>query len=315
MEAALKISCQVVIIFLYIILGFIFTKAKKIDKEGVKQMTSLLLMLVTPCVLIESYQDKIKDFNLGIIKDLGIAALLTALFHLIAIILATFLFRKEETGKYKINIFTTIYSNCGFMGIPLLESVLGNDGVFFGSAYLAIFTIITWTHGIYVFTGDKKSISPKSLLTNPGVMGSLIALSLFLLKFELPDLALTAISGVANLNTPLSMIILGTYLASIDIKKALSRPTLYAVSFLRLIFVPLLCLASTLIINFFYPLDHTLSLSVLISVACPSAAIAALFATRFGNDAEYASEIVAVNTLLSIVTIPLIMLISDLFLK
>ncbi len=315
MEAAIKVSYQVLIIFLYISLGFIFTKSKKINNEGVKQMTSLLLILVTPCVLIESYQNKIDFLDFSLLKDLGIAALLTIFFHFLAIVLSTFLFKKEDTGRYKLNIFTSIYSNCGFMGIPLLKSVLGDDGVFFGSAYLAMFTIISWTHGIYVFTESKKSIAPKSLLTNPGVMGSVIALLLFLFKIKLPSFALDAVSGMASLNTPLSMIILGSYLASINIKTALLRPTLYASSFLRLILVPALCLASILIINILYPLNPTLSLSVLIPAACPSAAIAALFSTKYGNDAGYATEIVAVTTLLSIATIPLIIFVSALLLK
>ncbi len=315
MDAAIKVSYQVVIIFIYIILGYLMARNKKITEDGAKQMTSLLLMFVTPCVLIESYQNKIDSFSMDLVKDLGISALLTILFHIIGILLATLIYKREETGIYKINIFASVYSNCGFMAIPLLKAVLGDDGVFYGSAYLAMFTILTWTHGIYVFSGSRKSISAKSMFINPGVIGAAIALSLFLFKIKLPSIGLEAVGGIASLNTPLSMIVLGTYLANINAKKALSTPSLYSVSALRLIVIPLLSLLLVMGINIFYPIPALLSVAVLIPAACPSAAIAALFSSKYGNDAEYASEIVAINTLLSIITIPFIIWVSGLFLK
>lgn len=314
MELAIKVSLQVVIIFLYMAVGFVLSKSKKINTEGVRQVTNILLLVVTPCVLIKSYQDKIPEFSSDLLSGLGISALLAILIHFVAIFFS-FFFKKEDSGIYKVNRFASVYSNCGFMAIPLLSATLGSDGVFYGSAYLAIFTIFYWIHGVIVYTGTKKSITFKSAFLNPGVIGTFTALLLFLPKIELPDIAMEAVSGFAGLNTPLSMMILGTYLADISFKKAITRPSLYSVSFLRLILTPAISVLLITAIRLILPFDSIIANAIIIPAACPVAGITALFATKFDNDAYYASELVALSTLFSIVTIPLITLFSGLLIK
>ncbi len=314
MDLALKICFQVIIIFFYMTVGFFLAKSKKINTEGVRQVTNILLLVVTPCVLIKSYQEKIEAYSFDLLKGLGIAVLLTVLIHFLAIFIS-FVFKKEDSGIYKVNQFSSVYSNCGFMAIPLLSATLGSDGVFYGSAYLAIFTIFYWIHGVIVYTGSRKSITLKSAIINPGVLGTVIALALFLPRITLPSIMMEAVSGFASLNTPLSMMILGTYLANISFKKAITRPSLYAVSFLRLLFIPALSVLLVVILRFIFPIEPIIANSILIPAACPVAAITALFATKFDNDAYYASELVALSTVFSIVTIPFVILFSGLLIK
>lgn len=315
MELALKVGIQVIIIFIYMTIGFILSKTKKINTDGVKQVTNILLLIVTPCVLIKSYQEKIAEFSPDLLMGLGISALLAILIHFVAIGISSLIYRKEESGIYKVNLFSAVYSNCGFMAIPLLSSTLGSDGVFYGSAYLATFTIFYWIHGVIVFTGTRKSITLKSAFLNPGVIGTAVAMLLFLPKITLPEIAMEAVSGIAGLNTPLSMMILGTYLANISIKKALSRPSLYSVSFLRLLFIPLVSAVLIFLLRFIFPIDTVIANAILIPAACPVAAISVLFSTKFDADAYYASELVAITTLISIATIPSVIAISSLFIK
>lgn len=302
MELSKLLAEQVIIIFLLIALGFILKKTNKIDESGAKQLTNILLTIVTPCVLINAYQ---KEFQPKLAVNLLYAALFTLVIHLVMILLSTLIFRKEPTERYKINIFTSIYSNCGFMAIPLLSAVLGNDGVFYGSAYLALFNILYWTHGVALY-GGVKNLSVKKVFLNPGVIGTAVSLVLFFLGITLPKVIIEPVQYMAGLNTPLAMVVLGTYLANIDFKKTLSKLSIYGVSALRLVIFPILGIA----IAKFLKMDSTVAQSVLISAACPSAAVATLFAARFGLDAEYASEIVSVTTLLSIVTIPCVMMLA-----
>lgn len=315
MLLAKDVSLQVCIMFIYIASGFVLTKAKKLSDTGAASITNILLLLVTPCVLIQSYQGKIDEFSPSLFAGLSIAAGFTLLVHLIAIVLGTLFFPKEESGRYKVNLFASVYSNCGFMAIPILQAVLGPNGVFYGSSYLALFTIIYWTHGVIVFTGSRKSVTAKSLIINPGVIGTALALSLFLLRIKLPSLLYNTVSGMASLNTPLSMVVLGIYLARVNIPKALSRPSLYKVSFLRLALIPVLSVFLLLGLSQLFPIDPLVATSVLIPAACPVAAVTTLFAAKFKNDATYASELVAITTLFSIVTIPLVVLFSALFIK
>lgn len=313
MDLAIKISYQVVIIFLYMAIGFTLRKLNKISDKGVSDITTLLLTLVTPCVLISSYQQKIPEYSPKLLSGLSMAALFTILIHVIAIVLITPIFKKDGSARRKVNIFTSIYSNCGFMAIPILSSVLGSDGVFFGSSYLALFTFFYWTHGVIVYSGSIKSVSAKELFLNPGVIGTLIALLLFLFKLELPVIVNDTVSGIAALNTPLSMIVLGTFLAKVNWKTAFFTPSLYLVSFLRLIIIPLISIFLVLGMQLLFSVDTLIARSVLIPAACPAATVAALFAAKYGSDAVYASELVAISTLFSILTLPVMMMVSTYF--
>lgn len=303
MELSLIVSIQVLIVFILITVGFILKKLNMIDEHGSKQLTGILLMIVTPCVLINSYQ---KEFKTEYAFNLFLAALFTILIHVIMIIISTLLYKKEETKRYRINIFSAIYSNCGFMAIPLLSAVLGEDGVFYGSAYLAVFNIFYWTHGVILYSGSKKALSLKKAFLNPGVIGTILSLLLFIFQISLPKIILEPVKYLAGLNTPLAMIVLGAYLANINFKNTLKKLSIYTVSFLRLILFPIIAIVLAKIMH----LDNTVATAVLISSACPTATVTTLFAAKFNLDAEYASELVSISTILSIITIPLVMLLA-----
>lgn len=315
MDLALKILYQVIIIFIYMSVGFVLSKTKKLKSAGVKDITNVLLTVVTPCVLISSYQQKIDEFSFTVLKGLGIAALFTVIVHIAAIIIATLFYKNDGKEKYKVNRFAAVYSNCGFMAIPILSSVLGADGVFYGSIYLAIFTFFYWTHGVLVFSSSKSSVSLKSLFLNAGVIGTFAALTLFILKIRLPDILFDAVYGISGLNTPLSMIVLGTYLANVNWKQAFSKASLYTVSFLRLFVLPLISIFIIMAIRLIVPVNSLIAQAVLIPAACPVAGVTALFAAKYGSDATYASELVAITTLFSIITLPIIMVISTYFIN
>lgn len=302
MAMTATVAVQVLIMFILIFVGFILAKNKLITETGAKQITNILLMIVTPCVLINAYQ---KDFEVEYAKGLLWAGLLALLIHAAAILIATPIFKKENSLKYRINIFCSIYSNCGFMAIPLMEAVLGKDGVFYGSIYLAVFTVLYWTHGVYVYTGSRSEVSFKKAFFNPGVLGTILSLLLFFLRIKLPYVLSQSVVYMAGLNTPLAMIVLGTYLVGINFAKSLKNGKLFLVVVLRLIVFPIISIGIARILN----VSDEILRSIIIPSACPTATVSTLFAAKYNLDAKYASEIVAVSTLLSIITIPLIMLI------
>lgn len=308
MDLAYNVGMQVVIIFILMAVGFVMQKFRVFTSDGIKQMTTFLLNVVTPCVLIEAYQ---KEFQAELAHQLFSAALFTVLILVISAVICKFIFRKDSLGKYRIDSFASIYSNCGFMAIPLLSAVLGSDGVFFGSGYLAVFTIFYWTHGIYVMTEDRKSFSLKTALMTPGVLGTLISLVFFFTGFRLPYVAKEAVHHLANLNTPLPMVILGTYLVNVDLKKVIHSFSILKVCFVRLLLIPLISLVVAAVIR----LDPQVAQAVMISSACPTAAVTTLFASKYGLDADYSTQLVSVTTLFSIVTIPLMTVICSLVIK
>ena len=308
MELAYDVGVNVIIIFILMAVGFGLQKLNFFTKEGIKQMTNFLLNVVSPCVLIEAYQ---KEFQKELVFQLSSAALFTVVILSISAVVVNLMFKKEPLNRYRIDRFASIYSNCGFMAIPLLSSTLGSDGVFFGSGYLAVFTLFYWTQGIYVMTENKKDLSIKKALMTPGIIGALIALVLFFTGIKLPYVVGQSVHHLANLNTPVSMVILGTYLVNIDFKTVFKNLSLIKVCFTRLILIPIISLFVAVIIH----LDPSVAKAVLISSACPTAAVTTLFATKFNLDADYSSQLVSVTTLLSVVTIPLIIVISSFVIK
>lgn len=301
MELSITVAIQVAIMFIIVALGFIMKKVNVITKDGSKQLSDILLVFVTPCVIIKAYQT---DLKMDLVTNLLIAFVASIIIHFVAMLVTGLIFGRKKDGKSIINQYSAAYSNCGFMGIPLLEAVLGSQGVFYGAAYLAVFNVINWTHGVYLFTQDKKSFSLKKIILNPGLIGVAAGLSLFFLQIRLPEIVSTAVNYMAGLNTPLAMILIGVFLADVDFKKAIKNVSLYFVSFVRLIVIPLISilLMKTSII------PPEVAVAVIIPAACPSAAAGALFAAKYDLDPGYASEIVSINTIMSIVTIPLIVM-------
>ena len=313
MELSKIVANQVLIIFGLVMVGFFLARMKKLTEKGAKEMTTVLLSVVTPCVLITSYE---KPFNVSEVKNLGIAAAFALFLHIFAIVLSTVVFKRQKDENHRrINTYASIYSNCGFMAIPLLSAALGNQGVFFGSMYLAVFTPLYWTHGIYLYTGgNKREISLKKGFINPGVIGTVVSMVLFFSGFWFKaypapinagiGVIKSVIGYIASLNTPLAMLVLGYYLSEINFAACLKKPVIYAVCFMRLLIIPLSCVFAAKIIN----IPPDVAKAIIIPAACPVANITTLFAAKYNLDANYASELVSVSTVLSVITIPLVVM-------
>ena len=301
MDLSIIVLQQVVIIVLLMLVGYIAKKTKIIGAEGVSQFTSFLMYFVTPCVLIEAYQ---KPFNVLGAKLLLVAFIMAILIHAVTIVFSNLVFRKKQSTDYRVNRFSVVYSNCGFMAIPLLSAALGSEGVFFGSAYLAVFSVLLWTHGIYTYTEDKSLLSFKKAVLNPGVLGTLVSITFFVCSIKLPDMIAQTVGFVANMNTPLSMIMLGTFFVGIKPLEILKNISFYIVVIIRLVLVPIIAI---LLLKLF-GIDQAVVKALIISSACPVAGVTALWAGKFNLNAEYASQLVAITTVLSVISIPAVLL-------
>ncbi len=296
-----NVGLSILVLFILIGVGFLFAKKGILTETGTKQMTEVLLYAVVPCVIINAYQ---RDFNPEMVKNLLLAVLFSILIHLFAILIVPHIFKKRTDNRHKINIFSVIYSNAGFIALPLVQVVYGQEGVFYAVAYLTVFNLLYWTHGVYVYTGDIKTLSIKKAILTPGVLGTLLGLILFLANIRLPVIVQQPISYLAALNTPIPMLILGTYLVRLNIKKVIKNGGMWLVCLLRLIVFPL---CAILLANLM-ALPDAIKLPLVMSSACPIAVVTTLFATRYGMDSAYASQLVSMTNILSVVTIPLVMI-------
>ena len=205
-----------------------------------------------------------------------------------------------------------VYSNCGFFGIPLVSSIFGTEGVFYLTAYLTAFNVLLWTHGLLAM-GERFDLKTlwKKLMT-PAILAVVTGVICFLLRIHLPEILTYPLGLIANMNTPLAMIVAGANLAQADLLKCLKKPR---VSFLRLLVLPALSLLLLWVLHITISLDFTIAFTVFIASACPVGAVSIMFAERFGKDSSYATELFVVTTVLSLLTIPLISIPAAFLLK
>ncbi len=294
---------QVIIMALLILTGVICYKTNIISSEASKSLSSLVLMVVNPIVIIVSYQ---VDFDQKLLKGL-LLSLVFSVISMAAAIILSHIFLRKKGERLPLERFSCIYSNCGFMGIPLVKGVYGAEGVFYLTAFMTIFNILVWTHGVFMMKGKFKGKMMIQAVKTPAVIATVLGFVLFILKISLPQPLFQPLSFLSDMNTPLAMIAAGVTIAQTNILKSLKNVRLYFVSFISLIAVP----AVTSLILCLIPSDSIVAGTVILASACPAAATGTLFAIRFKKDSFYASELFAITTLLSIATLPVVMSIAQ----
>ncbi len=299
------VGIQVIILFLMILVGFAITKKGLLTSVGAAQMTNLLLYIVTPCVIISSFESM--EFNSKSVGELLIAAGCAVVTHIVGFLLGFLIFRKSERKDKVTLICNCALSNCGFMGIPMAEALLGGHGVFLTSVYIAVFNVFSWTVGYMMFTGGKLNI--KKAVINPGVIGTLIGLIIFFANISLPYPVFSAVKYIAGVNSPLAMVVIGFYLATVPLKFQRGDGKMFVSIALRLIAVPLICLALFRLCG----IRGELLQACVTPAAAPTAAIVMMFAAKFDGNTNLASKSMSYSHILSIIAMPLTLTICQLF--
>ncbi len=197
----------------------------------------------------------------------------------------------------------------GYMALPLCDAMLGSEGVFYCSAGVVAFNIISFTHGVWLMQKDgaeKKKFDLKKLVLNPGVISMLIGLPLFVYNIKLPSVCMSAVDFISDLNTPLAMLFLGTYIANTDLKTIFKEKCNYLAAFLKLVALPV-CM---FFIFKAFGISGTLLTACIISASAPSANNTVMFSAKYGKDIGAASKEVAFCSLFSVLTIPVMIALS-----
>lgn len=301
----INVLTQVIILLVLIMLGVVLAKSGILTDKGVKSMTDMVLLLVTPCVIIKSFM---RQFDKSLFKALLLCFLIATLAHLGFILLSRLLLRTKDIKRQRVLQFGAIFSNCGYMSIPLQQALLGDIGVFYGSAYIAVFNVIIWSYGLYLMSGDKKTLTLKKLTLNPGIIGVAVGLVLFIFSLPVPKVISEPISYLASLNTPLPMIIIGYHLANSKLLAGIKDIKYIIALLLKLVVFPLLALG----IMYICGVRGVMLISATISCAAPTAAITTMFSAKYENDTALSVAMVSLSTILSLISMPLIITLAQL---
>lgn len=287
------------VLFLLIGVGALLTKLNFITEKGAASMTDVVLYAVTPCVIVNAFQ---REYRPELLGGLLISLLCAFLVMLVSVLIAEIIYRKTELSRAVVLKFSLVFSNCGFMALPLQEAVLGKDGVFYGAAYIAVFNLFMWTYGLIAMSRKTEPKAALKAIVNPGVIGTIIGLLLFVFSVELPPVILSPVKFLAALNTPVPMLVIGYHLMHADLRRVLRDKGAYFAMAMRLVLIPLAAFGAMLLSG----IDGTVAVAIVIAVSSPVAAFTTMMSAKYGRDTELSAGIVSASSLFSLVTMPLI---------
>ena len=300
-------------LLLMVFAGVMLVKIGLLKKEDSLPLSKITVYLLSPCVIVSSFSIEL--------SETAARNLLLCFFYAI---LANFLFLfmgrmlRRPLNLSPVEEMSVEYTNCGYFVLPLVASVFGDEYLLYVSAYITVFNLLIWTHGLQLFQGKKSGEKQYvklflKILLNPNILAIFFGAFLFFTKISLPHPLALAISDLGKMVGSISMLITGIALGGMQVKKIFLYKRIYLISFLRLFALPLCYL---LLIKPFSVVDGfldnpTLFLVTYLSAIAPSAASVAQFAILFGKDEEYASCINIFTTLLTVVSIPIMVFFSD----
>lgn len=299
------VTVQVAVLFVMIGVGVLITKIGMLKENGAKQLTDIILFVVTPAVIIKAFMSiEFSPLNLGRMLTAFVSAVIC---HLIAYGIGSLCFIKLEKTRKAIATGCVIFSNGGYMSIPLAAAILGDMGVFLVSVYVAVFNVFLWTLGLKLFSNEK--ISFKKIVLNPNIIALVVGIILFFVRADITsvDIVYAPISNFAALNAPLAMIIIGYHLSNSSIKFEKGDGVLLSAVALKIIAIPLIMI----LLLWFAGVRGAILTGCVIPASAPTAAAVTMFVTRFGGDARLSSKALSVSHILSIVTIPIMLTICE----
>ena len=309
-DYSVRVIEKIIVLFIAMIAGFIAKKGKLLNGESTKSLSSLLVYITNPCLIICSLQ---REYDNNLLITAGCVFALSVAVHTFLAILSHFVFKlvknKSERSVYT---YALTYSNCGYMGFPLMMAIFKEDpqlGLFYGVIYTTAFNLFTWTHGVIVMSNQSK-IPWKKLIYNPALISVIISMILFLGRIMLPKTINDGLTLVGDMTFPLSMLIIGSLLADMKLLKILTQKNLYLFSALGLIAVPAIMLVVAKLLN----LPEYLSIVGITMCAAPVAANTAVTAEVYENDSALAARLVGMTTLFCLITMPFMLWISQMIL-
>lgn len=300
MNITLILFKQIVIMFLLIAIGYYLYKKKFVTLTGSNEIGKILLNLVIPIVIINSFWT---ERTIDKTNSLVHAAIVSIIVMGIAVIVSTIIFGK----KNGVACFSSAFSNAGFIGIPLVQAVVGENAVFYISIMIVLINFLQWTYGVYVMTNDPSVMKPSVVMKNPIVISVFIGIVIYFLNIPRIDMVNTLISNITCINTPLAMFVSGIYLAQSQLLEMIKRKETWYVCLVRLVFIPCISAVILKLIPFG---ANELKIAILLAAACPVGSNVAIFAQQYDKDYTTAVEQVCLSTILCLFTIPLVVTIT-----
>lgn len=301
---ALLLFKQIFVLFLMMGMGCAIVKSRFLKSDDSKILSTVCLYLVVPCMQIKAFQVHYTNT----VRNGFLLALTAAVLIHILLFAITYAFKRplhltdEETGSI-------LYSNAGNLIVPLVTAILGASWVIYASAFMFVQGILLWSHGKTIMQ-RQKNFNLLQILGNINIAATLLGAALFFCRIKLTGIIASTISGVAAMIGPISMIAIGMILANVQWGKLFTNRRIYWIVALKMIVLPtiILLILKYTPLHTLLPQGRMILLVSLLAVIAPSGATIPQMAQLYGRNADYASSINVITTLICIVTMPLLTL-------
>ena len=291
---------QMGILFVYMMIGYVACKKEYFDQEFGKKLSWLVVNVANPMLAISAVVNNEEQIAK---KDFYVTILLAICFYAFFLILAQILPRligvqKSDIGVYKM---MTTFNNIGFMGFPEIAAAYGNGALIYAVPFSIMFNILCYTWGIQTLCGGGEKGNWKRII-NIGTISGIISIVLFFMQIPVPKMICSLSAGLSNLTGPLSMLVIGISIAAMELKDLFTDVKLLKFALIKLLAVPV---AAMLLVC--QVIDNRLICEVfLVMMATPAASMCAMLSQQYGGDYELAAKGVALTTILSVVTMPIV---------
>ena len=310
MQISLLLMEEIAKLFAIMLMGYAVVKAGLMKSSESKSISVVMVYLVIPCVIIDAFQvDYTADVKKGLLLACAAAAVLV---HVLFLILTTIL--KQVLQLDTIERATVIYSNAGILVIPLVQDLLGQEYVIYSSAYIAVQLILIWTHCKNMLCEEDR-LEWKKVFLNVNIISIIVGVILFICRIQLPSGVQDVMDMMNNMIGPIGMLLAGMVIADVPLKTVFSKKRNYVSTVLRLIIYPIFILILMKMINTFAGVNDSkqILLTVYIASITPACATVTSMAQLYDKDAAYASSLYVLTTLLSIVTMPVMVGMYEMF--
>ncbi|MFA9464276.1 MAG: AEC family transporter [Velocimicrobium sp.] len=292
-------SLQIVLL-IYLLAGMFAKKKEIITKENQSKFIDFVLQIIMPCMVFQSFN---QNLTWNMMKQAMTILMVSFGICFFSMLLGKIIYRGFPFGKRSIMQYATLINNAGFAGLPMTEGIYGNLGLFYASIAIVPNRIFMWSAGISLFTTADFKTKVKNVILNPNIIAVFLGLIRAFCGTSLPLPLDKALTNMGNMVAPMAMIVVGAILAEVNIKTVIEPGVLF-VSAIRLIILPVVCVALLHLL----PIDETARGVSLILTSMPAGTTTALLAAKYGADVEFASKCVFVTTMLSLITVPCMML-------
>lgn len=310
MEISILLIEQIISLVLMGMSGYVLRRLGLISHEGSKGLTAVCVYICTPCVLFHSFQTEISPERMvGFIYAVAaVTAIHIVFFAGMRIVVKIYPMSTIES-------VSVIYSNAGNMIIPLVTGVFGQEYLFYTSAYLFIQNALLWSHAKTKIGGSGQA-SWRKIFFHPCILSILAGFLFLMMRWKLPEVMDTAVSGMASCIGPICMLVIGMLIAEIDLKRIFINSRIYVIAVFRLLIYPVLAMGTAFLIWKWFPVqvDPVVYLIVLLGACGPAATTVTQLAQMYDNEPGYASSINILTTLGSVVTMPVMITIAQMLL-